>query len=75
MLWYSPSTGHFVAGIEIPRTPYVPGGRGMKLSSSPSHVSVNCPWFSAVTVRGSPAMKVLTIQSGFFASVMANVTR
>jgi hypothetical protein len=48
----------------IPFTPYSPGGNGMELSSNPSQVSVNRPWFSAVR-----------IQSGFLGSVTASVTR
>lgn len=47
----------------------------MKFSSSPSQASVNQPSFSAVTVRGWPATKVLTIQSGLLFSVTASVTR
>ena len=47
----------------------------MKLSSSPSQVSKNFPWLSAVTVLGTPAANWLMIQSGFFGSTMASVTR
>ena len=47
----------------------------MKLSSSPSQVSVNVPLFSAVTVRGAPDTNVLTTQSGSSGAVIASVTR
>src|SRR5262245_60302567 len=47
----------------------------MKFSSRPFQVSENFPPFSAVTVRTTPAAKVLMIQSEFLASVMLTETR
>ena len=47
----------------------------MWLSSSPSQVSANRPPFSAVTVRATPRANWATIQSGFFGSTAARVTR
>ncbi|MCL4207881.1 MAG: hypothetical protein KJ000_35800 [Pirellulaceae bacterium] len=47
----------------------------MWLSSSPFQVSLNLPWFSAVTVRTTPQANWLMIESGLSGAVIANVTR
>lgn len=47
----------------------------MKLSSSPSQISLNFLPFSFVTVRAMPQANWLMIQSGFDFSTMASVTK
>ena len=71
--WYSPSTGHSLAGAYTARIAYLPGGTGMWLSSSPFHSTAK-RFVPDVTVNISPPTKVDTSCFGSSARAAATVT-